>query len=109
MNQEKSGYRDAIAQQFAQLVRQKLTHHIQKIILFGSYARGDFTERSDRDVLIILDKRDKQAQELVLDASVEMMNRYYALIGSIICDEQEWERKKRFPIGLNILAEGIEL
>ena len=48
---------DVIAQQFAQLVRQKLKQNIKKIILFGSYARGDFTERSDRDVLIIVDPR----------------------------------------------------
>jgi hypothetical protein len=48
-------------------------------------------------------------REIVLDADVEIMNRYYALIGCTVCDELEWERKKRFPIGLNILKEGIEL
>jgi predicted nucleotidyltransferase len=100
---------DVVAEQFAQLVRQKLKDHVKKIILFGSYARGDFSERSDRDILIIVDKRNKQTQELVLDVSVEIMNRYYALVGSIVCDEQEWENKKWFPIGLNILKEGIEL
>ncbi len=100
---------DKIAQQFARLVRQKLEQHIKKMILFGSHARGEATEDSDYDVLVIVDRRDKHAQELVLDASVEIMDRYYALVGSIVCDEQEWERKKSFPIGLNILKEGIEI
>jgi uncharacterized protein len=100
---------DAIAKQFAQLVRQKLSYHVKRIILFGSYARGDFTERSDRDILIVVDQRDKRTQELVLDVSVEIMNKYYTLVGSIVCDEQEWERKQYFPIGLNILKEGIEI
>jgi predicted nucleotidyltransferase len=100
---------DKIPQQFAQLVRQKLQHHLKKMILFGSQARGDFTAHSDYDVLVIVDQRDKQIQDSVLDASVEIMDRYYALVGSIVCDEEEWERKKYFPIGLNILEEGIEL
>jgi predicted nucleotidyltransferase len=100
---------DKIPQQFARLVRQKLQHHLKKMILFGSQARGDFTEHSDCDVLVIVDQRDKQIQESVLDASVEIMDRYYALVRSIVCDEEEWERKKYFPIGLNILEEGIEL
>lgn len=100
---------DRITQQFVQLIREKLQDHLKKIIVFGSYARGDFTEKSDRDVLIIVDKRDQETQEVVLDASVEIMRRYYALVGSIVCDENEWESKKRFPLGLNILKEGIEL
>ncbi len=100
---------DKITQQFARLVRQKLEQHIKKMILFGSHARGEATEDSDYDVLVIVDRRDKNVQELVLDASVEVMDRYYALVGSIVCDENEWERKKSFPIGLNILKEGIEI
>jgi len=97
------------ANEFAEIIRQKLKNHLKKIILFGSYARGDFTEDSDYDILVIVDKRKIDIQEIVLDASVEIMNKYYALIGYILCDEKEWEKKKQFPIGLNILKEGIEL
>jgi len=100
---------DEITQQFAQLVKQKLQYHIKKIIVFGSYARGDFTEGSDYDVLVIVDQKDKTIQDLVLDASVEIMDRYYALVGSIVWDEKEWQRKKHFPLGLNIIKEGIEI
>ncbi|MBI4650760.1 nucleotidyltransferase domain-containing protein [Candidatus Desantisbacteria bacterium] len=38
---------DKISKEFAQSVRQKLKKHIKQIILFGSHARGDFTEGSD--------------------------------------------------------------
>ena len=100
---------DRISQEFANNVRKKLGNHVKEIILFGSRARGDFYEGSDYDILIVLDKREKDFQEMVLDESVEIMNKYYALIGCIVCDEKEWERKKRFPIGLNILKEGFEL
>jgi len=100
---------DEIADQFAGLVRQKLNHHLKKVILFGSHARGDFSEGSDYDVLVIVDQKDAATQDIVLDASVEILDKYSALIGSIVCDEEEWERKKSFPIGLNIMKEGIEI
>ena len=88
---------DKISVEFAERVRRRLKKHLKKIILFGSRARGDFYEGSDYDILIVLDKREKDFQEMVLDESVEIMNKYYALIGCIVCDEKEWERKKDFP------------
>lgn len=100
---------DEISNQFASLIRNRLNDRIKKIILFGSHARGNSTDDSDYDILIIVDQRDKKLQDIILDACVEIMNRYYALIGSIVCDEQEWKKKKYFPIGLNITKEGIEI
>ena len=32
--------------------------HLQKIILYGSYARGDFRQDSDIDIMILLDMSD---------------------------------------------------
>ncbi|HLE86032.1 MAG TPA: nucleotidyltransferase domain-containing protein [Candidatus Brocadiaceae bacterium] len=40
---------DKISQEFANNVRKKLGNHVKEIILFGSHARGDFTEGSDYD------------------------------------------------------------
>jgi predicted nucleotidyltransferase len=39
--------------------------HPDKIILFGSYARGDFDGRSDLDLLVILPKVENRAAEMV--------------------------------------------
>lgn len=100
---------DKISQEFANSVRKKLGKRVKEIILFGSRARGDFAEGSDYDILIVVDKRERQIQEIVLDESAEIMDKYDALIGYIVCDEDEWEKKKKFPIGLNILKEGIEI
>ena len=95
--------------EFARIIKKKLKNRLKKIVLFGSYARGDYNDGSDYDILLIVDKRNKSIQDIVLDGCVEIMDRYYELIGCIVCDEKEWEKKKRFPIGLNILKEGIEL
>lgn len=100
---------DKISQDFANTVRKKLGNHVKEIILFGSHARGDFTEGSDYDFLIVVDKRRKTDENILLDIGVEFLDKYEVLIAEILCDEKEWERKKRFPIGLNILKEGIRL
>ncbi|MBI4651052.1 nucleotidyltransferase domain-containing protein [Candidatus Desantisbacteria bacterium] len=100
---------DKISKAFAESVRQKLKKHIKQIILFGSHARGDFTESSDYDILIIVDNKEKEIQNTILDICVEFMNKYYALIGYVIYGEEEWQKKKNYPLGLNILKEGIKL
>lgn len=48
---------DRISQEFANSVRKKLKNHVKESILFGSHARGDFTEGSDYDFLIVVDKQ----------------------------------------------------
>jgi predicted nucleotidyltransferase len=98
-----------IDQEFAGIVKKRLKNNLKKIILFGSHARGDYNDSSDYDILVIVDKKNKSIQDIILDACVEIMDNYYELIGCIVCDEKEWEMKKRFPIGLNILKEGVEL
>ncbi|NUO09416.1 MAG: nucleotidyltransferase domain-containing protein [Candidatus Brocadia sp.] len=100
---------DKISQEFANNVRKKLGNHVKEIILFGSRARGDFAEGSDYDLLIVLDERKKAYEKVLLEIGVDFLNRYNVLIGDIIYDEKEWELRKPFPLGLNIMKEGIEL
>lgn len=108
-SKRKAHLMDEISKEFADIVRKKLKNHLKEIILFGSHARGDFTEGSDYDFLIVVDKRRKTDEKILQDVGVEYLNKYDALIADILCDEKEWEKKKRFPIGLNILKEGVRL
>ena len=100
---------DKVTKEFTKIVRRRLKANLRKIILFGSRARGTHQAGSDYDILLLLGRRSKKAQNEVLNASVEMLDKYNALIGTILCDDREWEFKKRFPIGRNILDEGVEL
>lgn len=79
------------------------------MILFGSYARGDATEDLDYDVVVIVDKRTEEIREKVLDADVEMMDRYEKLFAAVIYDEAEWERAQMFPFAWNVNREGIAI
>ena len=84
-----------------------LGSHVKQIVLFGSQARGDAHEGSDYDFLVVVDKRTRRVREKVLDAGVEMLNRYDQLFASLLYSEDEWREGERFPIGWNIRREGV--
>lgn len=46
---------DDMLQQFVEQSVKSYEPHIQKIILFGSYARGDFRSDSDIDLMVLVD------------------------------------------------------
>jgi len=98
-----------IAKEYGSLVRVSLGPHVKCIILFGSQARGDATERSDYDVVVVLDKKSTRVRDLILDVGAEMLNRYDQLFAALVYDEQEWNRTRRFPLGWNIEQEGLVL
>ena len=100
---------DPIIEFFSINLKSILSENLSALILFGSRARGDAREHSDYDFLIIVDKKDKDIKSKIIDVEVETLNRFEKLTSSLVWDEKDWELKKRFPIGMNILKEGIFL
>ncbi len=100
---------DAIAQEYSKKVRSALGSRVRDIILFGSRARGDYREWSDYDVLIIVDKRDREIVKAIRKMAVQILDEHDRLVGNIIYDTREWERKKRYSLGRNIQREGIRI
>ncbi len=98
-----------LEQQFADAIRAKLGPRLQRLLLFGSRARGDAHEGSDYDILIVVDQRSRELREEVLDVEVEFMQRYGALFASIIRSVDEWHMTERLPLGIKIAREGISL
>ena len=48
---------------FIKEVKEMLGDRLKKIILYGSYARGDYTKNSDIDIMILTDFNDKEIEE----------------------------------------------
>ncbi len=94
---------------FHEALRSKLHDNIRGIYLFGSHARGDATEKSDYDFLVVVKERKEADVHAVREIEVEFLNRFDALSSSLIYDDEEWDRRKELPIGLNIQREGILL
>ena len=82
------------------------------VILFGSYARGDYKSDSDIDLLILLDKDKithadaKRIAYPLYDIEFETGK----IISPLILSKKRWETKHRItPFYKNILKEGVVL
>jgi uncharacterized protein len=81
---------------------------LKAVYLFGSYARGDYTDNSDLDVMIVLDTYTSYWDELVRSAQLasDLSLEYGITISRTIMTEEQWE-KGDLPVVQNVRAEGI--
>jgi uncharacterized protein len=81
---------------------------LRAVYLFGSYARGDYDESSDVDVMIVLSDYENYGEEI--DRSGELISQFslaYGIsISRVIMKELQWQ-KSDTPLLRNIRAEGV--
>ncbi len=84
--------------------------NLKKIILYGSYARGDFTDGSDIDLIIILNKMKDpiNERENYFNEIWKLDLKYDTLISIIPFKEEEYKTKK-LPVILNAKHDGVVL
>ena len=79
------------------------------MLLFGSYSRGDFSEFSDVDVLILVKSRlSREEKERIDDLVAEYSLRYDIVISCIIYPLRIFEEYNT-PFLLNVKGEGIKI
>ncbi len=85
-------------------------NNLTRIILYGSKARGDSTEDSDIDIMIVLKeiKNKREEKEKISNFCWEICYKYDLLIAETIKTEQEYENSIT-PLLLNVRKEGIVL
>ena len=49
--------------QYTEILQKIYGKHLKKVILYGSYARGDYRDDSDIDIMILLDLSDMDIKE----------------------------------------------
>jgi len=83
----------------------------EKVILFGSQARGDAHEESDWDLLVLLNKEKRTSEDYDKYASPfdELGWNYGVAINPILYTQNQWEQGKIFPFFKNVMREGIEI
>lgn len=100
---------DPVIEMFSREAKRRIGRHLQGITLFGSRARGDARQASDYDMLVIVDEKTPEIRAQLLDIEVEILDRYEALVASLLRTRDEWERSRAFPLAKNIEREGIRL
>lgn len=86
---------------------------LRNIILYGSYARGDFTEDSDLDIMILADVEPEQISHYatqIYDMTYDYEMQYGLEVNPSIQSTQIYDKwKKAYPFFINIEKEGIEV
>lgn len=87
--------------------------HLKKVILYGSYARGDFREDSDIDIMILVDLDEqaiKAAGRKLSDVTFDINFDHNVQIMPIIQNEAFFDRwVGAYPFFNQVNNEGIEL
>lgn len=104
---------DIIIQKFLDEVTNLLGNRMKKVILFGSYARGDYNENSDLDIMILTDFSDEELVEYrkkVRDIACDIELDNDIMISPILRNIDKYkERVEVIPFYMNINREGVIL
>lgn len=99
---------DLIIDKFSSYLTEHIKDSLEEVVLFGSRARGDYREDSDYDFTILINSNNKnQIRDIILDAEVLILDEFNKMATSLIYTLEEWEIKKKYPIGKHILLDGI--
>ena len=96
-------------------VNNKFGDRIKKIILYGSYARGDFNTSSDVDIMILTDFTDDELvqyrSEIVeLAYNIEWNNRFDIHLSPLIKNVDRFNYwLEALPFYMNVQKEGVVL
>lgn len=99
--------------EFARRVNTVMKKHLKKIMLYGSYARGDYRENSDIDVIIFTELEEEDIKKLenkIFDIAFDMQMEFGADISVIIKNETDFNYwLEALPFYTNIKKEGVEI
>ena len=88
-------------------------NHLKKILLYGSYARGDYTPDSDIDIMILLDITDLQIKgyrHRLSDMTFDFNMDHNLDIKPIAKSEEHFMKwVKNYPFYANVNKEGVVL
>ena len=102
-----------IIMSFARKVRRILGKNLKQVILYGSYARGDYTEDSDIDITVLTTLTDKEIEQIeteIYDLAFDYLMDYGVDISVVIKNEEQlnyW--LGALPFYDNVRKEGMVL
>lgn len=96
----------AIAE-YEELLLTKFPNRIEKLILFGSKARGDSNPNSDLDLLVVLNKNGKQTTREIVMLTHQPIAKFMVDISPVVVEEKFF--KNWSPLLEHIKKDGVTL
>ena len=104
---------NSIINNFAGKAKLLLGYRVKKIILYGSYARGDYNENSDIDIMILTDFTDEEIveySERIWDFAYDIELENDVLISPLIKNIDKFNYwLEALPFYMNVQKEGVVL
>ena len=104
-----------IIDEFINGVKEILGNRVKKIILYGSYARGDYNESSDIDIMILTDLTDDEMYDYFVKVSdmaydIEDANNFDIMISPLVKNIDKFNYwLDALPFYMNVQREGVVL
>jgi len=97
-----------ILDEFKKEIEKLYGKRLKSIILYGSWARGDATEDSDIDVLIVLERKVIPGKEIdrMIDIITDINLKHGVLISVYPISEEDYS-KINSPLLINVRREGV--
>lgn len=90
--------------EFAQAAQEALGEQLDEIILYGSTARGEATDQSDVDILLVLETTDRA--ETLYDLAFDIGLEHGVVISPYLKTKESFEARKEYPFLQNVRREG---
>ena len=78
---------------FSREMKRILGENLKKVILYGSYARGDYTENSDIDIMVLTTLTDAEIEKIeaqIYDVAFDFLMDYGVDISVVIKNENQF-------------------
>jgi hypothetical protein len=100
-------------QKFINEVKKILGDRLKKVILYGSYARGDYNKKSDVDIMILTDLSFEEIEEYrdkISDAAFEIELKTGIILSPVVKNIEKYNVRRKFvPFYKNVEKEGVVL
>ena len=102
-----------ITKSIAELARETFGEKLRSVILYGSYARGDYDEESDMDIMILVDlpmEELRQQRQTFTSLTGKLGLEYNIVIVATLKDTRTFdEYLEVMPFYQNVEREGIKI
>lgn len=99
--------------EFVSAVRASLGKSIKSVILYGSYARGDYNDSSDIDVMVLVDIDEKdihRVENIFYDLAFDSELKYGKCLSPVIKNIDSFEYwADTLPFYRNVKKEGVKV
>lgn len=99
--------------EFISLLKNRFGDDLKSVIVYGSYARGDYSENSDIDIMVLValpDNLIRQTENDVYDGAYDLELKYGKVLSPIIKNQDFFEYwAGTLPFYRNVKNEGVKV